>query len=277
MSETLWADISRWQHVVTDAYPYPILAFRLDAGSGIDGNAAANWRYCQRSPQIKAAIGYAVLRPGGWPSQFARIKNFLGAKPPAKFCLMLDVEGGADFMGSMDATTQANNAAASAAAWLGDQARVLGYDNPNDGARWTHPGWLKIVTPRYGTSDPGSWAWQFYGGDARWPSPAGYPRACPPFGSGVDLNICHMPLNQVLADLGLADQEDDDVTPDDIDKIAHAVWAFRTKAMAKQAVGYLMTAGDPATLAKAIAAKLPGVTEAQVEDAVRAVFADAAK
>jgi len=59
----------------------------------------------------------------------------------------------------------------------------------------------------------------------------------------------------------------------------HDVWAYKFKG--QQALGYLVTGADPAAFAAAVVAALPssakgGLTEADVEDAVKKVFADAA-
>lgn len=62
-------------------------------------------------------------------------------------------------------------------------------------------------------------------------------------------------------------------------QVPHDVWAYTFKGT--QALGYLLTAANPAAFAAAIVAALPpaktgGLTEADVEAAVRKVFADAA-
>lgn len=71
------------------------------------------------------------------------------------------------------------------------------------------------------------------------------------------------------------------VTKDDLDAIAHAVWAYNQKGLKKQAWAYIQAAANPAAFAAAIVKALPAgtggaLTEADVEAAVRKVFADAA-
>jgi hypothetical protein len=205
MTDTFWADISTWQAVANDQYPHQVLAFRADFGTGTDGNAAANWRYCQSSLQIKAAIAYVVFKPDEVAGIVTRVKALFGAKCPPKLVFMIDMESGAEFAGGGDHSAQANALAIQLADYTGSQRRVLAYANRYDYQEcWPAilP-WLKKVTASYGTSDPGTWGWQYYGGVAANPSPNGYPRSCAPFGGNVDMNVSHSNLAQLLTDLGL--------------------------------------------------------------------------
>jgi len=77
------------------------------------------------------------------------------------------------------------------------------------------------------------------------------------------------------------DGEDMALTTDDVGRIAHAVWAYDQQGVRNQAWAYLRQAADPSMFARAIVAALPKggsapLTEADIEAAVRKVFADAA-
>jgi len=206
MASTFWADISSWQRPVDASYPYPVLAFRVDWGGGIDDNARANWSHIAASSAIKAGIGYVVYKPGQSDAIAARVRGLFGTSCPGKLAFMVDMESGADFAGPGNHSTDANRLTQLLADYAGNPARVIGYANGGDWAScWpTRPAWLKRVVASYGTQNPGGWAWQFYGG-MNYPTPAGYPRSCKPFGTSVDLNVCLKPLADVLADLGIGD------------------------------------------------------------------------
>jgi hypothetical protein len=147
-----------------------------------------------------------VFKPGQVNATMKRLVDFFGQSAPHKLVVMIDMESGSGFAGPGDHSVGANALANALAVWLGDKRRVLGYANGNDWSLcWSFaPAWMKRVQASYGTQDPGAYAWQYYGGDARWPSPAGYPRSCPPFGANVDMNVIHKPIAQIAADFGLA-------------------------------------------------------------------------
>lgn len=217
VTDTVYADVSSWQAPLDDSYPYPMVAFRDDFGAGIDTDAHANWTWASQSKRIQAVIAYVVFKPGQGRAIFGRVTASLGPAHP-KLAVMIDMESGAEFAGPGNHSAEANELAELLAGWLGDRRRVLGYANHGDWAScWpSAPSWMKRVTADYGTTDPGSWGWQYYGGVADNPSPAGLPRSCPPFGSNVDLNVIHQPIGAILADLGLTEtptqlEEDDDM------------------------------------------------------------------
>lgn len=199
-----YADVSEFQNVVNNSYPYAVAAFRVDNGARLDFHASANWAHCHASPSIHAAIGYVVFRPGQRAAILRRVKALFGQTAPPKLALMIDMESGYQFAGPGNHSTEANALAADFAAYLGSQRRVLGYANQYDfRSLWpSRPAWLKLVTANYGTRNPGTFGWQYYGGV---PSsrPAGYPDWCPPFGSQVDMNAIQLSLDGTLAALGL--------------------------------------------------------------------------
>lgn len=204
MTDTFLADISSWQQPVNRSYPYPVLSFRVDHGGGIDDHAAANWSFVRDTPRILIGIAYVVFIPGQGAAILNRVKTFFGAHGPAKLVVMIDMESGSGFAGPGNHSTEANVLAAGLAAWLGSTARVTGYANGGDWDNcWpTRPSWLKRTVASYGSQDPGAFQWQFYGG-MPYPTPASYPRSCPPFGSNVDLNVIHHSPAELVSLFGL--------------------------------------------------------------------------
>jgi hypothetical protein len=204
VSDSFFADVSSWQPPVDSTYPFPVLSFRIDWGGGIDDNAAKNWAYVRDHDRMRCGIGYVVFKAGQADAIFNRVKGFFGGKAPAKLVVMIDMESGGEFAGGGDHSAGANHLAALFAGWLGDPARVIGYANRFDWQQcWPNPpAWLKRITAAYSTLDPGTFGWQYYGGVATNPSPTGYPRSCPPFGSNVDMNVIHRSLSDVLAAFG---------------------------------------------------------------------------
>ncbi len=204
-SRTVWCDISKFQGVVTSAYPEPMIAFRVDSGSSTDVHAKANWAYAEKHLQV--AIGYCVLIPGDEKSIVKRMKNTLGSRPDAgKFAAMVDMESGTGFAGPGNHSAAGNKLAGLLADWLGSEKRVTAYANHYDyQSCWPQiASWLKprMVTASYGSSWPGTWAQQYYGA-LSYPSPSGLPRSMKPFGSNVDLNYAKRSLSQIKTDLGL--------------------------------------------------------------------------
>jgi hypothetical protein len=222
---TFWADVSQWNAVVDDSYPYPILAARLDNGSSGDSHALTNWRWARTSAACKAFIGYVVFKPGALDGVLARVKAVLGPNPP-KAVLMIDMESGGQFAGPGNHSTEANRWADAFAAYLGDARRVIGYANGGDWAScWpSRPAWLKRITAAYSTHDPGGFGWQYYGGETRYAFPPGYPSSCPPFGANVDMNASQLPLDAVLEAFGLTG---DDMSAAEVADIKAAIETAR--------------------------------------------------
>lgn len=196
-----WADISRFQPVVNSTYPYRQLAIRLDSGFSIDENAAENRARVAKIDHIEVLLGYCVFRPGQSKSILGRLKNAFGSDP--EFAVMTDMESGSEFAGPGNHSAEANDFVNELADWT-SRARQVGYANGYDWAsNWPNrPDWLKRATAAYGTNDPGTWSWQYYGG-LNYPSPAGFPRSCPPFGGWVDMNTAKLTPDGFKDDLGL--------------------------------------------------------------------------
>ena len=206
-TRTVWADISSWQKPVTDAYTEPMLAFRADSGGSTDPNARANWAWCERTERLRVALAYVVGIPGQEQAIVARLRNLFGATPDAvKLALMLDAESGGGFAGPGNHSASFNKLDELVSLWLGDEDRVVGYANAPDWASvWpTRRANLKRVTANYGTTWPGTWAQQYYGG-MNYPTPAGLPRTMAPFGTNVDLNVAHASIDTLVTQLGLGD------------------------------------------------------------------------
>lgn len=219
MTDTFFADISRYQHVIDSTYPGEMIAFRADSGFDTDPNAEANWAYCRTAAKIQAVIAYVVFIPGAVAETVGRVKHLFGPVCPAKVVFEVDDESGKGFAGPGDHSTELNQLVALLDAYSGAEARELEYGNRGDlAAGWSAaPGWLKRITAAYTGTDPKSFGWQYYGGVASNPVPAGYPTSWPPFGSAVDMNVIHLPIDAIVAALGLAPE--DDMTPADWTKI----------------------------------------------------------
>jgi hypothetical protein len=203
--DTFFSDISYFQNVVNGSYPYPMLCFRADSGSFTDANAAANWHYCATNPSIQLAVAYVVYLPGQESNILARVRQLFGATCPAKLAFMIDMESGGGFAGPGNHSAGANHLFNLLAEYAGSAKRVMGYANHYDWINnWPSPPLgMKRATAAYTTSDPGTYQWQYYGGDSRWVSPQGYPRGSNPFGTNVDMNVIHKPISEILVDFGI--------------------------------------------------------------------------
>lgn len=199
-----WADVSEYQPVITPDYPYPLFAERLDTGMRLDHNAVYNRMGAEKIKTIEALIGYVVFIPGQSTAQMKRLKTAFGLTDPG-FAVMVDMESGSDFAGPGDHSVEANELLLELADWTGNPARSLGYANAYDwSSNWpSHPHNLKRVVADYGSQlVHGCWAQQYHGG-GNTPAPPGFPTACRPFGSWVDMNARQATVPATLDDLGL--------------------------------------------------------------------------
>lgn len=215
--QTFWADGSIYQPVITSAYPYPKFGFRGDSGTDTDGHAPQNWAYCEDPSRMPLPLTYAVFKPGQRAGIMRRLRNTFGSDPSSThLCAEIDMESGTQFAGPGDHSAEANALASDLADWLGDQRRVQGYANGGDWAAcWpTPPSWMKRRLAKYSASAwpvlAGYYAVQYYGA-LPYGSPPGFPRACAPFGSYVDMNVTPRTISQILADYGIG--EDPVTTP----------------------------------------------------------------
>lgn len=209
---TVFADISEFQPVISDAYEHPMVSFRADTGWRLDNHAWANWNYVKHASHIEVALSYVVFIPGQNAAILSRLKSLFGSTCPNKLAIMVDMESGYGFAGPGNHSWEANQLLDELVAWTGSRAKVVAYANGYDFAScWpTAPSWVKKITASYGTQDPGTWGWQYFGGMSQYSSPYGMPRSSAPFGSWVDMNVVHRTLAQIKSDLGMTSKP---VTP----------------------------------------------------------------
>lgn len=215
--KTFYADVSTFQPLVNHDYPYPVFCFRGDNGWETDNHAYANWRVVEPWDHVQVALVYSVFIPGQTNAIFNRLKNTFGSNPHLKLCPMTDMESGAGFAGPGNHSSEANDFLAMLADWT-SKDHELGYANGYDwSSNWPdRPSWLKRSTAAYTTTDPGTYAWQYYGA-LPYASPSGYPRHCAPFGSYVDMNVIHKSISQIAEDFGVV-KKVEDMTPEETRK-----------------------------------------------------------
>lgn len=213
MTDTFYPDISKYQSVVSSSYDYPILCFRADSGYGTDAHAEANFNAARRNPKVKLCVAYVVYIKGANSAIMSRLHTLFGKACPAGLSFMIDMESGSGFAGPGNHSTEANELADLLAIYAGSRARVVGYANGSDwsGCWPTHPTWLKRITARYGTTDPKTYGWQYSDGSGKWPVPHGYPAP-----KGVDMNVIHKPIAEILTDFGAPTPEEDDMSAADV-------------------------------------------------------------
>jgi len=227
--QTFWADVSVYQPLVDDSYPYPVLGFRADSGNATDGHATGNWRYSDSNPDhIRVVIPYVIFKPGQSDAIFKRLKNLFGSQCPPQIVPEIDMESGSGFAGPGNHSSEANSFIATLAAWAGEQKQTQGYANqPDWSGNWpTPPAWMKKRLAAYNTSPipAGFYSKQYYGA-LPYPSPAGWPRTCAPFGSYVDMNMTPRTITQIEADYGIG-EADMPVTDAEMNRIAAKVHAL---------------------------------------------------
>lgn len=174
-----WADVSEFQCVVNDAYPWPVLAFRSNDGTYRDRKFAANLAWAKGAVargKLAFFIVYAVYEPdgGNWAST---LMSMVGTPHPA-MVVMMDVESWGGRI-SGDHSADINAGRARLAQWLGNSARVIGYGNVGDLNRlWPNKNGAQVVIAAYGSnpSYPGKIAHQYTDRGA-----------CAPFGT-ADMN-----------------------------------------------------------------------------------------
>ena len=207
---TFFNDISEYQAYLDQRYPYPMVATRIDNGWSTDNHWHGNRDAALRMNSIKLWQNYLVYIPNEERAVLSRVKNNLGANPPAKATIMIDMESGQGFAGPGNHSSGANWLADELADYLGTRKRVSPYANTGDYANcWPQlAGWLvpRKNVASYGSFDPGSYAWQYYGA-LPYPVPGGYPTRVDPFGSYVDFNVIHKSINQILVDFGIKKKE----------------------------------------------------------------------
>lgn len=276
MSEVVACDISEFQPVVDDTYRHEWLIFRACDGSYTDQHAARNLAWALEARDAGLLRGFAVylvFRPGLTLVSLA-ILGQLGV--PDDCVLMIDAESwGGEIVG--DHSTEIN--AFAARCRVRQQGRadlVWGYGNRGpDLTVWPHkPQWLRWVVASYGGSKPNvpnMAGWQYTDGQYL---VTGFPSSSPPFGR-CDHNVLYNPPE---VDMPLTPAEKNELVTATVAGVFHHVIATDAKGgdvTFGQIVRQIRAAQDPAKLAAAVAAKVPGASKAQIEAAVREVFADA--
>jgi hypothetical protein len=167
MTDTLWADVSYYQQVVNDTYPYAIFAFRSNDGTFVDPNFAANLVWAKEAVstgKIKGFIVYFVIR---FPTDGSlnTLKNLVGTPHP-KMAVMIDVES---WKGSIvgDHSAEINSARENLINWLNgarprfrrffyrgrDRKRVIGYGNVGDlESLWPVSRDANLIVAAYGSN-----------------------------------------------------------------------------------------------------------------------------
>ena len=165
MSDTLFADVSYFQRLVDDTYPYRFLSIRSNDGTFRDPNFAKNLAWCKSAVarnRLDGFIVYFVWRPN-WTDAVNTLKAMVGTPHP-KMAVMIDVES---WSGKITGNQSAgiNAARESLIKWLGgNRKRVLGYANAGDFASlWPNRGDCKVILANYSSNPafPGKIAHQF--------------------------------------------------------------------------------------------------------------------
>ena len=229
-----FADVSQFQGVPVNAtYGHPIFSFRVCDGNYFDPLAIANWNASKAlladpAHPLSLVWVYFVFRPGTWDSIAASIHRVFGSdKMPPNVAAMIDCEPwGGQVSGNHSAELNqwANNLAGRTHT---GQASVVGYSYSSGFAElWPNmAAWIKRHTASYGTWDPSPYGWQYSGGTGTGGLP-GWPHGAGPWPL-CDMNVIKKPIASILADFGFTG--DEDMTPEDIAKIAKAVHEFPYK------------------------------------------------
>lgn len=183
-------DVSYFQPVVDDSYPFRWLIFRCCDGDFIDPNMLANAAWAKAAVTRGRMDGwtvYAVWRPG----MNAHVLANLALVMTTDSFVMVDVESwGGQISGDHSAEiTQLVNALA---AKYG-QSHVWVYGNAGDLASLypNRPAWVRLVVASYGTlqpSLPNMVGWQYTDGQH---ITAGRPHSTAPFGA-CDHNVLYL-------------------------------------------------------------------------------------
>ena len=166
MVDTLFADVSEFQVLVDDRYPYKFLSIRSNDGTYRDHHFAQNYTWAKKSlasGRLTGLIVYFVWRTN-WQDSVTTHTSMCGGRPHPKQVTMIDVESwGGHIKG--DQSTGLNAARAALVKWYGgDKRRVIAYGNAGDLATlWPTRGDIGIVLANYGSNPgfPGKVAHQF--------------------------------------------------------------------------------------------------------------------
>lgn len=202
-----FSDTSEYQTYYNKTYPYPVASFRFCNGSRADYKAPANWAYhrlAMSTGHTRILRVYCIFQPGQLQTTLNVLHSIFGAKCPTdRLIIVVDMESGSQFAGSGNHSAEANQWAAAFASYTGSWARVEPYANvPDFGACWPqldsrlNAGHRHVAN--YSASAPSlpHLPWQYYGA-LNYPTPAGAPRSCAPFGSYVDMNVYYQTIDQL--------------------------------------------------------------------------------
>lgn len=155
MTDSLWADVSEFQPVVNDQYPYRWFSFRSNDGTYRDEHFAANLAWAKKAAdagKLDGFIVYAVYEPDN--DVWAKTLMSMVGTPHPLMVVMIDVE-------SWDGRIQGDHSAGINAGrvmlsnWLGAGSRVIGYGNASDLENiWPHRGNVRIVLADYTANRP---------------------------------------------------------------------------------------------------------------------------
>ncbi|MDF3281293.1 hypothetical protein [Gordonia sp. N1V] len=155
MTDTLFADISEWQPVLDDSYPYRWLSIRSNDGTYRDRHFQQNWTIARSwldSGRLRGLIVYCVYR-SNWRDVMTTHIEMQGEDRP-DVVSMVDVESWGGQIRS-DNSDSINRLVWGLGDWRGPHIdgrprRVIGYLNPNDARIWRVRPPIGFVIPSYG-------------------------------------------------------------------------------------------------------------------------------
>lgn len=206
---TEYCDISQWQNLVDDSYPYEYITIRACTGDREDEHFRENYARATDMIERGKLRGFSVYLFWRGPQTWDKAKQLITevGGPHPKMSLMFDVEGaGGEVTG--DQSDEVNAAISAAQEWLGSphgKSRVYGYYNIlADPDLWaSRPPGLKFVVPDYSANPPRTVIDGFIihqrtqEGDVA------------PFGHPVDVNEADLSITELLQELGAADETPD--------------------------------------------------------------------
>lgn len=212
MTDTKFADVSKYQRVVDDTYPYAVIEFRSNDGTYRDENFAANLAWAKHACDTGKLVCFLVyfVFEENWQQTVETFKQMVG-KPHPLMAVTVDVESwGGKITG--DHSDEINACRAHVAGWLRAQRsawgravdhitqrsrkRVVGYGNAGDlAAIWPRRKGARIILANYSSNPdfPGKIAHQYANNENT-----------PPFGP-CDINSADgLTPQQFAAALGLS-------------------------------------------------------------------------
>lgn len=94
MADTLYADVSYYQPVVNDSYPYAFFCFRANDGTFRDPHFFQNLAWAKaavKSGKLKGFIVYTVFEEN-WIETYNTLVDMIGPHPDNAMAIMIDVE-----------------------------------------------------------------------------------------------------------------------------------------------------------------------------------------